>query len=151
MSSSKAVGIEEARKVLGDLVTAAQQGTDVILTRNRRPVARVIPYQEVPVITVSELAVDLGFSADDAAALERVARFAGAFRVASDYAKIGQIPPRWAGQGTHATFTEAEADELASEWRRTAKSVRPDGSGALSPVLDDPHFDAQEVARRYWR
>lgn len=40
------IGIEDARKVLGDLVTAAQQGADVILTRNRRPVARIARYQE---------------------------------------------------------------------------------------------------------
>ncbi len=31
------IGIEEARGRLGDLVTATQQGTDIILTRNRRP------------------------------------------------------------------------------------------------------------------
>lgn len=39
--SSKEVGIEEARKRLGDLVTAAQQGTDIILTRNGKPAARL--------------------------------------------------------------------------------------------------------------
>jgi prevent-host-death family protein len=40
------IGIEEARKQLGPLVTAVQQGTDVVLTRNGRPVARIIRYQE---------------------------------------------------------------------------------------------------------
>ena len=44
--SSQHIGIEEARGRLGDLVTAAQQGTDIILTRNRRPVARITRYQE---------------------------------------------------------------------------------------------------------
>jgi prevent-host-death family protein len=44
--SSKYVGIEEARGILGDLVTAAQQGTDIIITRNRRPAARLAAYQE---------------------------------------------------------------------------------------------------------
>lgn len=44
--SSQYIGIEDARKVLGDLVTAAQQGADIILTRNRRPVARLTRYQE---------------------------------------------------------------------------------------------------------
>src|SRR5689334_17744449 len=33
------VGIEDARKRLGDHVTAAQQGTDVTITRNNRPAA----------------------------------------------------------------------------------------------------------------
>lgn len=47
--SSVRVGIEDARKVLGDLVTAAQQGTDIVLTRGRshRPVARLVSYQDV--------------------------------------------------------------------------------------------------------
>ncbi|MBM0257036.1 type II toxin-antitoxin system Phd/YefM family antitoxin [Micromonospora sp. 4G55] len=44
--SSKEVGIEEARKRLGDLVTAAQQGTDIILTRNGKPAARIVCVQE---------------------------------------------------------------------------------------------------------
>lgn len=43
---SKEVGIEEARKRLGDYITAAQQGTDIILTRNGKPAARLIRYQE---------------------------------------------------------------------------------------------------------
>lgn len=46
------IGIEEARKVLGDLVTAAQQGTEIILTRNRRAVARITAYQEDTVMTL---------------------------------------------------------------------------------------------------
>ncbi|HEX6989990.1 MAG TPA: type II toxin-antitoxin system Phd/YefM family antitoxin [Bacillota bacterium] len=44
--SSKHIGIEEARGRLGDLVTAAQQGADIIITRNRRPAARLVAYQE---------------------------------------------------------------------------------------------------------
>lgn len=43
------IGIEEARKILGDLVTAAQQGYDTILTRNHSPVARITRIQEDPV------------------------------------------------------------------------------------------------------
>lgn len=37
------VGIEQARKTLGDLVTAVQQGADIVLTRNGKPVARIAP------------------------------------------------------------------------------------------------------------
>lgn len=46
--SSKYYGIEAARKVLGDLVAEAHQGTEVILTRgnSRRPVARIVPITE---------------------------------------------------------------------------------------------------------
>jgi prevent-host-death family protein len=39
-------GIEEARGRLGDLITAAQQGADIVLTRNGRPAARIIPFTE---------------------------------------------------------------------------------------------------------
>lgn len=46
--SSKVVGIEEARKRLGDLVTAVQQGADIILTRNGKPAARLTAYNEEP-------------------------------------------------------------------------------------------------------
>jgi antitoxin (DNA-binding transcriptional repressor) of toxin-antitoxin stability system len=150
--SSRDVGIEDARKVLGDLATEAAQGTDIILTRNRRPVARISRYQEDPVITVAELATTVGLpSSPDGA--ERFARFAGAYRVASDYTKVGQIPPRWAGQGTNALFTRDEADTLLADWDRTATAVGPDGVGAVMPYRgypSDPNYDPQEVADRYW-
>lgn len=41
--SSKNIGIEEARKTLGDLVTSVQQGANIILTRNGKPAARIVP------------------------------------------------------------------------------------------------------------
>ena len=41
MSSTKRIGIEDARKRLGDLVEAVQQGGDIIITRNGRPAARL--------------------------------------------------------------------------------------------------------------
>lgn len=44
--SSENIGIEEARKRLGDLVTAAQQGADIIITRNGKPAARIVRYEE---------------------------------------------------------------------------------------------------------
>lgn len=44
--SSKYVGIEDARKQLGPLVTAVQQGADVVLTRNGKPAARLTPMKE---------------------------------------------------------------------------------------------------------
>lgn len=50
--SSKDVGIEEARKRLGDLVTAVQQGTDVTLTRNGKPAASIVRHREDTVITM---------------------------------------------------------------------------------------------------
>ena len=65
--SSEYIGIETARKTLGDLVTAVQQGTDVVLTRNGKPAARLIAYKESTVtehftawLTTDSTALDQG-------------------------------------------------------------------------------------------
>jgi len=50
--SSQYIGIETARKALGDLVTAVQQGADIVLTRNGHPAARLIRFQEDIVTTM---------------------------------------------------------------------------------------------------
>jgi prevent-host-death family protein len=50
---SEYIGIETARKTLGDLVTAVQQGTDVVLTRNGKPAARIIAFKEPAVSTTT--------------------------------------------------------------------------------------------------
>lgn len=52
--NGKNVGIEEARKTLGDLVTAAQQGDDIVITRNGKPAARIVPIEESPMPTIAE-------------------------------------------------------------------------------------------------
>lgn len=49
--SSKVIGIEEARKQLGDLVTAVQQGADITITRNGKPAARLVRYQPEDTMT----------------------------------------------------------------------------------------------------
>jgi len=40
--SSTNYSIEQARAKLGDLVTAAQQGSDIIITRHGKPAARIV-------------------------------------------------------------------------------------------------------------
>lgn len=62
---SSEYGIEEARKVLGDLVTAAQQGTDIILTRHGRPVARITRYQEDTMTTFDPKTGRFTYADDD--------------------------------------------------------------------------------------
>lgn len=52
---SKAYGIEEARKILGDLVTAAQYGHSATITRNGRPAARIVPIEE-PTMNAQDIA-----------------------------------------------------------------------------------------------
>jgi prevent-host-death family protein len=46
MSSEKHIGIEDARKTLGDLVTAARYGHTTVITRNGKPAARIVPIEE---------------------------------------------------------------------------------------------------------
>ncbi|MGW1015561.1 type II toxin-antitoxin system prevent-host-death family antitoxin [Streptomyces niveus] len=51
--SSKEVGIEDARKTLGDLANEVRYtGTSVILTRNGKQVARIAPLEPAMAITV---------------------------------------------------------------------------------------------------
>jgi prevent-host-death family protein len=137
--SSENIGIEDARKRLGDLVTAAQQGTDIVLTRNGRPVARITRYQEVPVITVVDIATELG----SPSLAEKFARFAGAFEIHDP--RTGRLPKRWNGQGMAATFTRDEADALIAEWDRSA--AHAEGMAYLLPG----DADAAEIADRYQR
>lgn len=44
---SRAYGIEEARKTLGDLVTAAQYGNPTIITRNGKPAAALVSISDI--------------------------------------------------------------------------------------------------------
>lgn len=45
-------GIKEARQALGTLVARVQQGAEITLTRNGRPVARIVKFEE-PTMTVT--------------------------------------------------------------------------------------------------
>lgn len=63
--SSQHIGIEDARKNLGPLVTAIQCGDgDVVLTRNGKPAARIVRYQEDPVATLKTALAEAGLSED---------------------------------------------------------------------------------------
>lgn len=135
--TSKQVGIEDARRRLGDLITAAQQGTDIILTRNGKPAARLVAYQGETMLTVTGLAAHLGMSS----APEKVARFAGAFEEHDP--RTGRLPKPWAGQGMAALFTREQADELTAEWNRNATSAERLADWAP----DEPEF--VEIADRY--
>lgn len=54
--TSKNIGIEEARKQLGDLITAVQQGSgDIIITRNGKPAARLTRHQESTMVTATDI------------------------------------------------------------------------------------------------
>jgi prevent-host-death family protein len=125
--TSQNVGIEDARKRLGDLVTAVQQGADVILTRNGKPAARIVRFQEDAMITVAELAAAVGMSS----APEKVARFAGAFTEHDP--RTGRLPKRWYGQGMDATFTRDEADQIIADWDQAAGAVE---AGLIEPVVE---------------
>lgn len=74
MSREQRYGINQARPILGDLVTAAQQGTDIILTRNGRPAARITAYVEDTMRTITAknwvLSADVSAGAMQAMAAE---------------------------------------------------------------------------------
>lgn len=116
--NSNHVGIEEARKRLGDLVTAAQQGADIVITRNGKPAVRLVVVQEDIMVTVAELAAAVGMST----APEKVAAFAGCF-TEPDFARTGRLPKPWNGQGMAATFTRAQADQLIADWHDAAQAA----------------------------
>lgn len=52
--NNKQIGIEDARKTLGPLVDEARSGTEVVLTRHGRPVARIVPVEEPRMPTAAE-------------------------------------------------------------------------------------------------
>lgn len=124
--SSENIGVEEARKVLGDLVTKAEQGTDIILTRRGRPAARLTRYLEDTMVTIADITAELLLPASDA---ERVARFVGALEQHDP--RTGRIPHAWTGQGMDATFSRSDADRLIAEWYRSeamGPTSYPDGT-----------------------
>ena len=60
---SEYIGIEEARGRLGDLVTAAQQGADIILTRRDRPVVRLVALLGASTVTGTEVVEQMSIHA----------------------------------------------------------------------------------------
>ena len=50
------VSLKEARKRLGDLVTAAERGESVVITRRGREVARIVPAEPPPLKRFPDLA-----------------------------------------------------------------------------------------------
>lgn len=132
------IGIEEARKRLGDLVTVAQQGTDVILTRNGKPAARIVRYID-EVVTVADIAAAVGMRA----APEKVAMFAGCF-TEPDFARTGRLPKPWHGKGLAAEFTRDEADQIITEWHEAASDAE---AGHIYEPSTDPNL--AEAQRRH--
>lgn len=101
--SSQEVGIEEARKRLGDLVTAVQQGADVVLTRNGKPAARIVPIEEPTMLDITDLTTRLGLPAHEQSAVLS-----------------------WTGEAVGHTWTESEADELVEAWSADAERIAAD-------------------------
>jgi prevent-host-death family protein len=55
--SRKYIGIKEARPALGDLVTAALQGADIVITRNGKPAVRLVAITEDTMTTTLTLVI----------------------------------------------------------------------------------------------
>jgi prevent-host-death family protein len=134
--SRKEVGIETARKTLGDLVTQVQQGADIILTRNGKPAVRLVNYVE-EMVTITELAQRVGMDR----APEKVARWALCFTPYDS--RTGALPKPWQGQGMDAMFTQAQADQLEANWYSDVTHAE----GMEGALPGDA--DATEIADRY--
>lgn len=91
--SSENIGVEEARKILGDLVTKAEQGTDIILTRRGRPAARLTRYQEDKVVDIAELTKRFGLPEHEQSAVSA-----------------------WTGDPYGTLWSEEEAEVLRQAW-----------------------------------
>jgi prevent-host-death family protein len=127
--SRKYVGIEEARGILGDLVTAAQQGADIIITRNRRPAARLVAYQEDTMTIIDDQTHQEIVTGAEAAALRAAGIDADAITETPDgtvtvvRADGGRFAIGWAGADdddpwwSGARYDDADGEQVAScEW-----------------------------------
>ncbi len=98
--SSENIGVEEARKILGDLVTKAEQGTDIILTRRGRPAARLTRYQEdTMAVDLAELTKRFGLPDHEQSAVSA-----------------------WTGDPYGTTWSEEEAEVLRQAWEADTTS-----------------------------
>jgi prevent-host-death family protein len=91
--NSQYIGINEARPKLGDLVTAVQQGADIVLTRNGKPAARIVRYQEDPMSYPEAPFTDTERRMIEEAGLELASdrRFEGGFPTRGEAYAPGQI------------------------------------------------------------
>lgn len=102
--SSRKIGIEEARKGLGDIVTAVQQGADILLTRNGKPSARLCRIADPAPMRLSP---DLA-----AIRVEHLTEYA------PDEAALFQ---RWSAEWTAMIRAAKENGRLAQEIERAAR------------------------------
>jgi prevent-host-death family protein len=96
--SSTQIGIEDARRILGQLVDEACRGNDIVLTRHGKPVARIVPAVTLPVPTLAEQ-------------IATVRRFAAVTPVGDTLGLDQRDPAGWSL--THAQVT-AEAAPFAA-------------------------------------
>jgi prevent-host-death family protein len=98
---TREIGIEDARKILGELVDEAAAGADVLLTRHRRPIARLTAYKEPTVVDLAELTRRFGLPAHEQSAVAA-----------------------WTGDPYGTTWSEEDADQLHQAWE--ADQIRID-------------------------
>lgn len=136
--SSKDVGIEEARKRLGDLITAAQQGTEIVITRNGKPAARIVAIKEPAMTTTTATTYGADFSRD---------HHENGIR---GYLNGGEYTPAQEDAMADALFAEfaAEVDERLPE----DVSWHPSTSEFVHPVDADlpDHEEMDELFRSAW-
>lgn len=140
MTSEIVLGIEEARGRLGDLITAAQQGASITITRNGKPAAYLHPHPfDEPMFTYADMVIGFEATPDR---VRQVASWAGAFDDLATWRRTGRIPNPWTGQGTEFQFTRMQYDQLCADWSSDAQR-------ANFTAADLGDSESIDIARRY--
>jgi prevent-host-death family protein len=150
--SSKHVGIEQARKTLGDLVREAEQGTDIILTRgnSRRPVARITTLEDT---TMRETHVNVEESNRVIAEIDKQRqKDRGVETVYGSWHRPGlELTPESYVAGVLGEYADDyDVDALVAEFVAAVNDELPDGvvvrgDEVVGPVHDRPEVDLVEA------
>ncbi|MER7280476.1 type II toxin-antitoxin system prevent-host-death family antitoxin [Dactylosporangium sp. NPDC000244] len=136
---SQFVGLETARKTLGDLVDEAQQGTDTILTKNGKPVARLTAYTPEDTVT----ALDLSHTA--AAVIFRARSNRGLTAAEFDYDIATHYDTNLDGVGGINGWLGSATYEIANEGHT---GTADEGEARARQLWDQLQPELQAYARR---
>lgn len=126
--SEREIGIEEARKTLGDLIDAARlTGASTVITRHGKPAARIVPITEES--TMSDTTTSYGTWATLTGELDVHQGIAEAL---GDY------------------VDDYDLDAIVTEYVAAVDAILPEGVGLyanefIGPAYDQPEFNAEEI------
>lgn len=133
MSSATHIGIEDARKRLGDLIDAAQQGETVILTRHGKPAARLTAYHQEATVPATPAQMDLTQTAARVIAIARESRDLSAaefdyeikiYGIGGPYGALGQAAYTVATE--HLRPGDGTIEQREDDWHRLWEALQPE-------------------------